>query len=569
MNRTIPLLFLLVVGLLFLPVSIQAQTVDSVGAGFTQALRITENADTSFIDAVSQMAVGGLDLNQNGKNEFLYITDNTFTGGRQTSAMGYSLYLYEYDATSAKYSLIWKYTINETVGGSFPVFSIADLNGNGKKEIVLPVQYGGDLPTPGANPDRLQIFEFGAGALPTTPTATWTFDAPAGSNTRPSAIVTGDVDGDGKEEVGIAFRAFSGSAKGIIIASVQGDFAGPLTTFNKEVYDTTTALSTIFGTARITDLDNDGKKEFCFAYSNGIVVLYEATAANTYSRVQWDLKKGTGLTNGPILSMQQVDINRDGKNELVWGRQAPANLYIVADVTDLATFDSSKVFRIGGITNVSGTTINEFRGLAAGDFDGNGKIDLFGGNGGRIWRYEYKGTGSISDSSSYTTSIVYQDTTGGTRFRWISFTGDVWVRSMGIVANDMDGDSKPELLIANQRGGSPDIGTSKIVIIESTVATEVEINGSGEVVRTFSLFQNYPNPFNPSTKIEFALTQSADVRLEVYDIAGRRISTLVNSRLTAGKHTVAFDGANLPSGTYIYVLESGSSRLSKKMMLVK
>lgn len=81
--------------------------------------------------------------------------------------------------------------------------------------------------------------------------------------------------------------------------------------------------------------------------------------------------------------------------------------------------------------------------------------------------------------------------------------------------------------------------------------------------------QNYPNPFNPVTRIDFALNESKDVRLEVYDILGRKVSTLVDERLNFGFHSVAFDGSGLASGVYIYRLVTDQAVLSKKMVLVK
>jgi len=571
MIRTIRLIIAVVIGLGLTSSRAAAQVVDSVGAGFTKVMVITENAETAHIDAVVQMVIGGLDLNKNGRQEFLYVTDNTFTGARQATPLGYSLFLYEYNPATANYGLLWKYTVRDTVGGSFPVFTIADLDGDGNKEIVLPVQYGANLPLPGANPDRLLVFEFGAGPLPTEPTATWNFDAPPGSNTRPSAIIAGDVDGDGREELGIAFRAFSGATKGIIVTSVDGAFAGPLTTWRKEVYDTTTTTGTIFGTARITDMDNDGRKEFCFVTNgNGRAVFYEATAANTYSRFEWNLIAGTGLTAGPILSLAEVDINRDGKNELLFGRTSPAVLHMIGDITDLAVFDSTKVRRVGYYPNHPlRISIDENRGVAAGDFDGNLRTDIFFASPGRIWRLEYKGTGSIYDSTSYTATIAYQDTTSGTRFRWVTFTGDTWARSQGITSRDMDGDNEPELLIANQRGGSPVQGASKIVILERSAVTSVEIAQDGGIVRTFTLEQNYPNPFNPSTTIKYSVSGVAQVRLEIFDIVGQKVATLVDGQVAAGNHSVVFDASNLPTGTYIYLLSVGEHRLSKKMTLMK
>ena len=85
----------------------------------------------------------------------------------------------------------------------------------------------------------------------------------------------------------------------------------------------------------------------------------------------------------------------------------------------------------------------------------------------------------------------------------------------------------------------------------------------------FSLSQNFPNPFNPSTQINYSLAETADVRLVVYDILGRRVATLVNEVQNAGIHSINFDMSRYASGTYIYRLEAGDFVSVKKMMLIK
>ena len=85
----------------------------------------------------------------------------------------------------------------------------------------------------------------------------------------------------------------------------------------------------------------------------------------------------------------------------------------------------------------------------------------------------------------------------------------------------------------------------------------------------FTLEQNYPNPFNPSTVISFNLPVASDVQLTVYDMLGRKVSTLVNSKLQAGTQTIQFNASNLASGIYLYELKAGSVRLTQKMTLIK
>jgi hypothetical protein len=85
-----------------------------------------------------------------------------------------------------------------------------------------------------------------------------------------------------------------------------------------------------------------------------------------------------------------------------------------------------------------------------------------------------------------------------------------------------------------------------------------------------SLMDAYPNPFNPSTTLRFALPKEAAVKLEVFDLNGRRVFLAADRPFAAGFHTVAFDASNLASGTYLYRLSvDGKSISTKKMTLLK
>ena len=95
---------------------------------------------------------------------------------------------------------------------------------------------------------------------------------------------------------------------------------------------------------------------------------------------------------------------------------------------------------------------------------------------------------------------------------------------------------------------------------------EVEV----EVIpKQFALYQNYPNPFNPVTEIKYNLPEASRVVLNVYNIIGQQVASLVNGNIDAGFHSVTFDGSNLPSGTYIYRLQTGNFVQTKKMVLLK
>jgi hypothetical protein len=85
----------------------------------------------------------------------------------------------------------------------------------------------------------------------------------------------------------------------------------------------------------------------------------------------------------------------------------------------------------------------------------------------------------------------------------------------------------------------------------------------------FTLSQNYPNPFNASTTINYKLQQKSHVDLNIFDIQGRSIATLVDAVVNAGSYQVNFDAGRLPSGVYIIKLQANGLMQLKKMTLVK
>jgi len=100
-----------------------------------------------------------------------------------------------------------------------------------------------------------------------------------------------------------------------------------------------------------------------------------------------------------------------------------------------------------------------------------------------------------------------------------------------------------------------------------TVSTAVQpVPG---VPSAYNLDQNYPNPFNPSTVIGYVIPRSTFVRLEVFDILGRSVRTLVNGVQGFGPHSVMFDGAGLASGVYFYRLTAEGFTQTRKLMIIR
>jgi hypothetical protein len=142
--------------------------------------------------------------------------------------------------------------------------------------------------------------------------------------------------------------------------------------------------------------------------------------------------------------------------------------------------------------------------------------------------------------------------------------------------NDADGNSresqvtwsyKPNVTNAwwNQPGQWPAVAFAGKDVVVNTSSEEQSAGRIGKM----ELFQNYPNPFNPSTSIKFNIPAASDVRLEVFNVLGQKVATLVDGRMTAGTHKVTFDASAMSSGLYLYRLTAGGQQISRKLSLVK
>ncbi len=95
-----------------------------------------------------------------------------------------------------------------------------------------------------------------------------------------------------------------------------------------------------------------------------------------------------------------------------------------------------------------------------------------------------------------------------------------------------------------------------------------------DIPKIFSLSQNYPNPFNPTTTIKYSLIKPSFVKLDIYNLVGRKVKTLINSYQSAGEHFIVWSATNdlnntVPSGVYFYQMDAGNVHLQKKMILIR
>ncbi|GAB5410381.1 MAG: hypothetical protein BalsKO_27460 [Balneolaceae bacterium] len=155
---------------------------------------------------------------------------------------------------------------------------------------------------------------------------------------------------------------------------------------------------------------------------------------------------------------------------------------------------------------------------------------------------------SVSNSTGYTLE-------GGSSSRSLQFT------TVGVSA----GTYRTTLRVRTNDSQKPLIE----VPITLTVANQVSNEEMDEPLK-LELEQNYPNPFNPSTTISYSLQNTGIVKLEVFNIQGQRVASLVDGKQQQqGSHEITFDASSLSSGIYIYRLETATQTLTRQMVLIK
>lgn len=142
-------------------------------------------------------------------------------------------------------------------------------------------------------------------------------------------------------------------------------------------------------------------------------------------------------------------------------------------------------------------------------------------------------------------------------------------RGHALILGNFDGDLEFDLAY-----GSDSLSVLFNIRNNIGMSEETDITTSQELEKyskpdAIGLSQNYPNPFNPNTQIRYSIPKATVVKLEVYDMLGKKVATLVNERKSSGQYLVNFDASQLSSGVYIYSIQTGDLHQTKKMLLIK
>ena len=370
-----------------------------------------------------------------------------------------------------------------------------------------------------------------------------------GSFARPANIQIVDMDGDKLYEI-LAIVPWSGdnpitNLLGLYIFEQDVNKMGDNTALSlvwheasNDVFERGYVL-TAGGTLRANvDIDGDGFGEFLAYEQDGgerIVYLFEATNAtdNKWEEV-WSFQFSDGEAGivGGERGIMVMDIDDDGNDEIV----------IIVDSYD-----------------PDDTANNGF-------------------NAGHIFEYDGDLSGFGLPSAPTATFDPPRDAIDQVRLENNSLVYDV------------DNDKELELVLTHRGGngmflsiisldpvtaGTLNDGVEVTVEFEEVfVFVGVEDGPLAQVPSDYSLDQNYPNPFNPSTTIAYDVPAASNVSINIYDMLGRNVITLVNEQKNAGSHTVEWNGKNssgiqVTSGIYFYRLEAGQSAITKKMLLLR
>jgi len=443
---------------------------------------------------------------------------------------GYSIYFIK--NTGSAQNFLWT-TIDTTspepnpyISGGFNMPGIYDINNDGLNDFFIGVLIGSKTidnfvyyrnTGPLNNPSFTRITE------------NFILSADVGSYSYPALA---DIDNDGDKDL------FVGCDKSVAFFRNTGTATQP--SFELVTDSLPLAISNFNYSVSIGDLDGDGKKDLVLGY---------------YITARLKFFKNTGTLQDPVFTLQAsqldtmnlvqlsapclADLDNDGDLDLLAGNSSGKLTYYRNTGTP-AAFNFQ--FISNNYMNVS---VGNDAAPSLGDLDGDGDLDLLVGNRiGQIHFYRNTGTVSVPNfifvTSNYAGINAFQNS----------------VPAIVDINNDTDFD----LFVGNVKGG--------LYYYENWDVFGIQQIGN-EIPNGYKLWQNYPNPFNPTTNIKYQIIKNSHVKLNVYNVQGKEITTLVNEEQSYGTYQVDWDASNFPSGVYYYRLKAGNFSEVKKMVLLK
>jgi len=318
----------------------------------------------------------------------------------------------------------------------------------------------------------------------------------------------------------------------------------------------------------VTDTDRNGKSELCLILATG-----DTTAVILYS-LDTGILDGWPIYLGPMNFTTRpfscADLDDDNKLEIIWTDHAG---YLHIYKNNGATLPGLPVKPEGSTQSAIDPVI--------GDIDGDSDLEIFVDNN---WAF--------NDSSHY---HVYHHT--GEEVSWSPLVIPGAISSNCPALGDIENDGSIEMFFMqfDPYGWDTYLWCYSIPEVpysadrfpwamhghdpqhtfwyDHKYQPENYINNNNQFPDHFRIFPNYPNPFNPSTTISFELPKKTYTEINIYNLAGQLVQTLLNEVKPAGQHQIIWDAGNLPSGIYFYQIKvedtAGSGVQTKKCILLK
>jgi hypothetical protein len=286
-------------------------------------------------------------------------------------------------------------------------------------------------------------------------------------------------------------------------------------------------------------------------------------------------------------------IHRSAEARTLTKSQVPGQFYRNGDASCLTVlYDTHKIFD-DGAEDPYGDEGYIVWGNSNGDFFGDKGIEAPADNPGQLWAchaYEPRNYWNLRKSASPSdmNNFMYDFLDYAGLYSGLAYTqdgsaidywqfADAWSsggdnRSKKGNGTTYDMDTIYDGIYCRYIRGWED-GTSGMNLIswdsDGGIITSEDVAVEDDAPAAFSVAQNAPNPFNPSTTISFSLAQDGQVSIDVYNVAGQKVDTLVNDFMTSGSHSVIWDASGFSAGVYFYTVTSGDFTKTMKMTLLK